>query len=127
MAARLTQREGSTVWSCGRGIRPDTGDNCPDLTGNTFYFKYFTRDTKFGTDHLSCSQEQGVSVLIPSQELVSFLPHVYLEDPRVASGSKGSPGSELAAVVWRRAVRSSMLHLCTMSHLWRCNRMLILL
>ena len=39
---------------------------------------------------------------------------------RVASGSKGSPGStwglELAAVVWRRAVRSSMLHLCTMSH-----------
>ena len=44
----------------------------------------------------------------------------------MASGSKGSPGStwglEPAAVVWRRAVRSSMLHLCPMSHLWRCNR-----
>ena len=45
----------------------------------------------------------------------------------MASGSKGSLGSELAAVVWERAVRSSRLHLCTMSHLWRCNRMLILL
>ena len=64
----------------GGRIRPDTGDNCPDLTGNTFYFKYFTRDTKFGADHLSCSQEQGVSALIPSQELLSFLPHDYLED-----------------------------------------------
>ena len=80
MAGRLTQREGSTVWSCGRGIRPDTGDNCPDLTGNTFYFKYFTRDTKFGTDHLSYSQEQGVSAVIPSQELLSLFPPAYLED-----------------------------------------------
>ena len=39
---------------------------------------------------------------------------------RVASGSKGFTGVNLevraAAVVWRRAVGSSMLHLCTMSH-----------
>ena len=96
--------------------------NWPDLTGNTLYFKYFTRDTKFG-NRPPFLQEQGVSAVTPSQELVSFLPHVCLEDPRVASGSKGSPGSELAAVVWRRAVRSSRLHLCTMSHLWRCTRM----
>ena len=41
----------------------------------------------------------------------------------MASGSKGSTwGSELAAVVQRGPVRSSMLHLGTMSHLWRCNR-----
>ena len=45
----------------------------------------------------------------------------------MASGSKGSQGSELVAVVWRRGVRSSMLHLYTMSYLWRCNRILILL
>ena len=41
----------------------------------------------------------------------------------MASGRKGSTwGSELAAVVQRGPVRSSMLHLGTMSHLWRCNR-----
>ena len=65
--------------------------------------------------------------MIPSQELPSFFPHPTLRTREWRQVVRVHWGQSLAAVVWERAERSIRLHLCTMSHIWRCNRMLILL